>query len=88
MLSNTRRAVQTLWQMLSLGDIPSFLNLEPKFLDLKTYLNFYKKDKDFAPTFAKCQHRVQGGFYVSEGYLFKEGKLCILQGTHTKLLVK
>jgi len=25
---------------------------------------------------------------VSEGYLFKEGKLCIPQGTHRKLLVK
>ena len=46
------------------------------------------KDRDFAPTFAKCQHRAQGGFYVSDGYLFKEMKLCIPQGTPRKLLLK
>jgi len=28
--------------MLYQGDMPSFINLEPKFLDLKTYLNFIK----------------------------------------------
>ena len=43
MISNTRRAIQILWWMLYLGDMPSFLNLEPKFLDLKKYLNFIKK---------------------------------------------
>ena len=48
----------------------------------------YKEDRDFAPTFAKCQHIAQGGFYVSKGYLFKEGKLCIPQGTNRKILVK
>jgi len=42
MLSNTRRAVQILWLMFYLGDMLSFLNLEPKFLDLKTYLNFMR----------------------------------------------
>jgi len=88
MLSNTRRAIQIMWRMLYQGDMLSFLNLEPKFLDLKTYLNFIKKIRIFAPTFAKCQHRAQGGFYVYEGYLFIEGKLCIPQGTHRKLLIK
>ena len=48
----------------------------------------YKEDHDFASIFAKCEHRAQGGFYVCEGYLFKEGKICIPQGTHRKLLVK
>jgi len=51
-------------------------------------IELYKEDHDFASIFAKCKHRAQGGFYVSEGYLLKEGKLCILQGTHRKLLVK
>ena len=37
---------------------------------------------------AKCERRAQEGYYVSEGYLFKESKLCIPQGTHRKLLVK
>jgi len=36
----------------------------------------------------KYEHRAHGGFYVSEGYLFKEEKLCIPQGTYRKLLVK
>ena len=33
--------------------------------------------KDFASIFAKCEHRAQEGYYVTEGYLSKEGKLCI-----------
>jgi len=48
----------------------------------------YKENSDFAPTFAKCQYRAQKSFYVFEGYLFKEGKLCIPQGTNRKLIVK
>jgi len=32
--------------------------------------------------------RAQERFHESEGYLFKEGKLCIPQGTHRKLHVK
>ena len=48
----------------------------------------YQEDQEFASIYAKCAHRAQEGYYVTEGYLFKEGKLCILQGTHRKLLVK
>jgi len=57
-------------------------------LVLENMQELYKENPDFAPTFAKCQYRAQESFYVSEGYLFKEGKLCIPQGTHRKLLVK
>jgi len=39
-------------------------------------------------TFSKYQHRAQGGFYVYEGHLFKERKLCIPQITHRKFPVK
>jgi len=49
--------------------------------------NIHKLYQDFAPTFAKYQHRAHGGFYVYEGYLFKEENLCIPQITHRKLLV-
>jgi len=52
------------------------------------FQELYKENLDFAPIFAKCQYRAQESFYVSEGYLFKEGKLCIPQGTNRKLLVK
>ena len=46
----------------------------------------YKEDQNFAPTFAKYQHRAHEGFYVYDGYLFKEEKLCIPQITHRKLV--
>ena len=49
--------------------------------------NIPKLYQDFSTTFAKYQHRAHGGFYVYEGYLFKEEKLCIPQITHRKLLV-
>ena len=65
-----------------------FSKLGAQILGFENIPELYKEDQDFAPTFAKCQHRAQRGFYVSEGYLFKEGKLCIPQGTHKKLLVK
>ena len=65
-----------------------FSKLEVQILGFENIPELYKEDQDFAPTFAKCQHRAQWGFYVFEGYLFKEGKLCIPQGTHRKLLVK
>jgi len=49
--------------------------------------NIPKLYQDFETTFAKYQHRAHGGFYVYEGYLFKEEKLCIPQITHRKLPV-
>ena len=65
-----------------------FSKLGTQILGFENIPELYKEDQDFAPTFAKCQHRAQRGFYVSEGYLFKEGKLCIPRGTHRKLIVK
>ena len=38
----------------------------------------YNQDSEFS-TYAECMERPQGGFYVNEGYLFKEGKICIPQ---------
>ena len=65
-----------------------FSKFGAQILGFENIPKLYKEDQDFSPTFVKCQHRAQGGFYVSEWYLFKEGKLCIPQGTHRKLLVK
>jgi len=65
-----------------------FSKLGAQSLGFQNIPELYKENQDFAPTFAKCQHRAQRGFYVFEGYLFKEGKLCIPQGTYRKLLVK
>ena len=65
-----------------------FSKLGAQILGFENITELYKEDKDFASTFVQCEHRAQGGFYVFEGYLLKEAKLCIPQGTHRKLLVK
>ncbi|KOM46871.1 hypothetical protein LR48_Vigan07g057500 [Vigna angularis] len=48
----------------------------------------YEQDDFFSSIFSNCQKKAQGGYYVSKGYLFKEGKLCVPQGSHRKLLIK
>jgi len=65
-----------------------FSKLGAQILGFENIPELYKEDQDFAPTFAKYQHKSKGGFYVYEGYLLKEGKLCIPQITQRKLLVK
>ena len=61
-----------------------FLKLRAQILGFDNIPKLYQ---DFATTFAKYQHRAHGGFYVYEGNVFKEEKLCIPQITHRKLLV-
>jgi len=51
-----------------------FSKLGVQILGFDNIIELYKEDHDFASIFAKCEYRAQGGFYVSEGYLFKEGK--------------
>jgi len=65
-----------------------FSKLGAQVLGFDNIKELHNEDQDFHSLFAKCEHRAQKGFYVSKGYLFKEGKLCIPQGTHRKLLVK
>jgi len=48
----------------------------------------YNEDYEFSSTYVECMERPQGGFYVNEGDLFKEGKICIPQGSQRKLLVQ
>nr|KYP50197.1 Transposon Ty3-I Gag-Pol polyprotein [Cajanus cajan] len=49
---------------------------------------FYSNDFEFNESYTHCLAKPQGGFYVSEGYLYKEGRICIPQGSIRKLLVK
>ena len=79
MLSNTNTVVDALSRKHAL-----FFKLGAQILGFDNIPKLYQ---DFIPTFAKYQHRAHGGFYVYEGYLFKEEKLCIPQITHRKLLV-
>nr|KYP64491.1 Transposon Ty3-G Gag-Pol polyprotein [Cajanus cajan] len=48
----------------------------------------YEKDPDFANFYLLCIQKPYQGYYISEGFLFKENKLCIPQGSIRKLLVK
>jgi len=50
-------------------------------------MELYEKDDKFASFFVSCIKNTCDGFYLFEGYLFKKGKLCILQGSIRKLLV-
>ena len=65
-----------------------FSKLGAQILGFDHIRELYQEDQELSSIYAQCLHRAQGGYYVSEGYLFKEGKLCIPQGTHRKLLVK
>nr|KYP57132.1 Retrotransposable element Tf2 [Cajanus cajan] len=48
----------------------------------------YEKDLDFANFYSLCIQKPYQGYYISEGFLFKENKLCIPQGSIRKLLVR
>ena len=61
-----------------------FSKLGAQILGFDNIKELYQEDQDFASIFAKCEHRAQEGYYVTEGYLFKKGP----QGTHKKHLVK
>ena len=41
-----------------------------------------------SPIYVSCGYKAQDGFYIAKGYLFKEGRLCMPQGSIRKLLVK
>nr|KYP58009.1 Transposon Ty3-G Gag-Pol polyprotein [Cajanus cajan] len=48
----------------------------------------YSNDSNFNESYTQFLVKPQGGFYVSKGYLYKEGRICIPQGSIRKLLVK
>jgi len=65
-----------------------FSKLGAQILGFDHIPEMYNQDSEFSSTYAECMERPQGGFYVNEGYLFKEGKICIPQGSQRKLLVQ
>nr|KYP59225.1 Retrovirus-related Pol polyprotein from transposon 412 family [Cajanus cajan] len=48
----------------------------------------YSNDSEFNESYTQCLAKPQGGFYVYKGYLYKEGRICIPQGSVRKLLIK
>ncbi|XP_028181401.1 uncharacterized protein LOC114368284, partial [Glycine soja] len=65
-----------------------FCSLGAQILGFDNIRDLYDLDEHFSPIYESCGKKAQDGFYLAEGYLFKEGKLCIPQGSIRKLLVK
>ena len=65
-----------------------FCSLGAQILRFDNIRDLYALDEHFSPIYESCRKKAQDGFYLAEGYLFKEGKLCIPQGSIRKLLVK
>ena len=61
--------------------------LGSQILGFDNICELYSQDTFFASIYSACFNKSQGGFYISNGYLFKEGRLCIPFGSHRKLLI-
>ena len=73
--------------MPSLGDT-LFCSLGAQILGFDNIRELYASEEYFSPIYESYGQKAQDGFYLAEGYLFKEGKLCVPQGSIRKLLVK
>ncbi|KAI4313065.1 hypothetical protein MLD38_037841 [Melastoma candidum] len=62
--------------------------LDAKFLGFEHIKELYLHDHDFKEVFSECEKGSFGKFYRHEGYLFRENKLCIPQGSMRELLVR
>jgi len=65
-----------------------FAKLGAQILGFNNILELYSQDHDFSTLYEECLHKPQGGYYVNEGYLFKEGCICIPQSSHKNLLIQ
>ena len=63
-----------------------FCSLRAQILRFGNIRDLYALDEHFSPIYES--YGAQDGFYLADGYLFKEGKLCIPHGSIRKLLVK
>jgi len=62
--------------------------LGAQILGFDNIIELYSQVPEFSSIYTKSQHKMQGGYYVNQGYLLRKGKLCIPHGSHRKLLVK
>jgi len=56
-----------------------FSKLGAQILGFENIPEIYEKDPYFAPAFASCKHKEQGGFYMSEGIYLKKEKFVYLK---------
>nr|KYP61106.1 Retrotransposable element Tf2 [Cajanus cajan] len=64
------------------------MSLGTQILRFDNIRELYEKDLKFGDNYEKCQQKAFDGFYMAEGYLYKEERLCIPQGSIRKLLIK
>nr|KYP34891.1 Transposon Ty3-I Gag-Pol polyprotein [Cajanus cajan] len=64
------------------------VSLGSQILGFNHIKELYTNDLEFKENYTQCLAKPQGGFYISEGYLYKEGRICIPQGSIRKLLVQ
>ena len=62
-------------------------SLGAQILGFDNIRELYVFNEYFSPIYARYGHKDQDGLYIAKGYLFKEGRLCIPQGSIRKLLV-
>ena len=51
--------------------------LEAKVLGFEMIKPLYLEDPDFKDLYAECTQGPQGPFYIKDGFLFKNNRLCI-----------
>ena len=58
--------------------------LSTKLLGFKHMKDLYEHDEDFATIYVACEHAAFQDFFRHDGFLFKNGKLCV--DKHQKIL--
>ena len=61
--------------------------LNAKLLEFEYVKELYANDDDFASMYGACEKVAFGKFYRLDGYLFRENRLCVPNGSMHELLV-
>ncbi|KAL4318375.1 hypothetical protein GQ457_18G009610 [Hibiscus cannabinus] len=65
------------------------LNYLDSHLIVLSYIrDLYATDPDFGERFSSCEKGADAKFYQHDGYLFKEGRICIPQGSMREVLIR
>ncbi|XP_073121517.1 uncharacterized protein [Henckelia pumila] len=62
--------------------------LDSKFLGFEYVKELYANDHDFGEIYVSCLHGPRDKFFMHDGYLFKEDKLCVPKSSIRELLVR
>ena len=65
-----------------------FSTLDARLLGFEQLKELYEHDRDFKEIFRTCSKHGFNKFYIFEGYLFRENKLCVPNCSIRELLVR